>query len=220
MKAFKNGAEFERWLAKNHEREAELLIRLFKTSAASKGMGYKEALDAVLIWGWIDGVRRYVDDDSFSIRFSPRKAKSNWSAVNIRRIGELEALGRMQEPGRAAFAKREEKRSTVYSYENKPKALAAPYEKRFRSNKKAWAYFSERPPWYQRTSYYWVMSAKKEETQLRRLEDLIACSARETTIGPLTATKNHTPRSTAKPRARSSAKPAKAAARGARKSRS
>jgi uncharacterized protein YdeI (YjbR/CyaY-like superfamily) len=184
-RAFKSGAEFGAWLAKHHASEEALVVRLFKTSANDKGMGYKAALDEALCWGWIDGVRHALDEESFTVRFSPRKAKSNWSAINIRRVGELEAEGRMKEPGLAVFRQREEKRSRVYSFENKPAKLDAAHEKRFRANKAAWAFFQEQPPGYQRTVCFWVMSAKKPETQERRLDVLIDCCAKKTRIPAL-----------------------------------
>lgn len=185
-KPFPDGAAFGAWLEKNSARETELLVKIYKTHALAKGMGYRAALEEALCWGWIDGVRRFHDEDSFSIRFSPRKAKSIWSAVNIDLVAKLRAAGRMKAPGEAAFAKREESRSRVYSFENKPKKLDPPMEKKFRANKEAWKYFQAKAPWYQRTSLYWVMSAKKEETRERRLQTLIDCSAGESDIPHLT----------------------------------
>src|SRR5262245_39325470 len=126
-RAFKSGADFGAWLQKNHAKATELLVRIFRTNAKDQGMGYKDALDEALCWGWIDGVRRSLDAHSFTIRFSPRKPKSIWSAINIRRVGELSAAGRMKPSGEAAFAKREESRSRVYSFENKPKQLEPAY---------------------------------------------------------------------------------------------
>jgi len=186
--AFRAAADFRAWLARHHASETELVVRLFKVHAAARGMTYKGALDEALCFGWIDGVRRSLDDDSFSIRFTPRRARSIWSAVNIRRVGELEAEGRMRPPGQAAFRARTEERSRLYSFESKPVELAAPYARKFRARKRAWAYFKSRPPWYRRTSQFWVMSAKQEETRERRLEVLIACSDRQTTIPLLTRT--------------------------------
>lgn len=188
-KPFPDGAAFGAWLAKNHDRETSLLVQIFKTSALGRGMGYRAALEEALSWGWIDGVRRAHDENSFTIRFTPRKPKSIWSAVNIKLVGALRAAGRMKPSGEAAFARREESRSRVYSFENKPKKLDPPMEKKFRANKKAWEYFQAKAPWYQRTTFYWVMSAKKEETRDRRLAALIACCADGTDIPNLASAK-------------------------------
>jgi uncharacterized protein YdeI (YjbR/CyaY-like superfamily) len=185
-RAFKKSGDFRAWLKKNHARETELLVLLYKVHAAERGMTYKPALDEALCFGWIDGVRRGLDEDSFTIRFTPRKLRSIWSAVNIKRVEELEAAGLMEEPGRAAFRAREESRSRVYSFENKEKAKLSPeFEKKLKANKAAYKFFSGQAPWYQRTSSYWVMSAKREETREKRLETLIDCCARETGIPTL-----------------------------------
>lgn len=182
-KSFKKAADFGAWLKKNHATETELLVQIYKTHAAEHGMTYKPALDQALCWGWIDGVRRAHDEDSFLIRFSPRKKTSIWSAVNIKRAEELEAEGSMQPAGLAAFRARDEKKSRVYSFENKEKGKLSPeYEKKLKANKAAHEFFSGQPPWYQRTSSYWVMSAKKEETRERRLQVLIDSCAKNTGI--------------------------------------
>src|SRR5580765_3208304 len=167
--AFANAAAFRAWLAKHHASEKELVVQVFKTSAAHRGLGHREALDEALCFGWIDGVRRSHDADSFTVRFSPRKPRSKWSLVNIRRVGELEAAGRMRKPGLAAFRARDENDPRRYSFESKPVALDPALEKRLRANGRAWRYFQEQAPWYRRTSSFWVMSAKREETRERRL---------------------------------------------------
>jgi len=138
---------------------------------------YDEALDEALCFGWIDGVRKTVDADRYTIRFTPRQPRSTWSAVNIQRAGELLALGRMQPAGQAAFAARREDRSRQYSYENKPRQLDAPYEEQFQAHPAAWEFFRAQPPGYQRTAAWWVLSAKQEATRLRRLALLIDGSA-------------------------------------------
>jgi len=142
------------------------------------GLTYREALDQALCFGWIDGVRRAVDDESFSIRFTPRKARSTWSAVNIKRANQLEDEERMHPAGRAAFAAREPRSSRRYSFESKPRELRRDYQKRLRANRRAWTFFRAQAPWYQRTSIFWVMEAKREETRLRRLDELIQRSAK------------------------------------------
>ena len=177
-KAFRDGAAFRKWLGDHHASESELVVKLYKVHAKEKGMTYAQALDEALCFGWIDGVRRGGDEESFSIRFTPRTPRSTWSAVNIKRATELEAEGRMHEGGLAAFRKRSSERSGIYAYENRQTELTSDYAKKLRSNKAAWKFFESQPPWYRRTSIYWVMSAKKEETRERRLASLIEFSAK------------------------------------------
>jgi uncharacterized protein YdeI (YjbR/CyaY-like superfamily) len=162
------------------------VVRCHKTHAADRGITYAEALDEALCFGWIDGVRRSVDGDTFSVRFTPRKPKSTWSRVNVAHVERLIQTGRMAEPGLAAFASRDDRRTGVYSFERRRATLGPAYTREFRANAAAWAYFQQQPPWYRRTSTHWVMSAKREETRVRRLATLIACSARRKAIPPLT----------------------------------
>jgi uncharacterized protein YdeI (YjbR/CyaY-like superfamily) len=173
---FQSAAAFRAWLDEHHASESELVVGFYKKGATKKGLTYKEAVDEALCFGWIDGVLRRVDDERFMQRFSPRKPKSTWSAINIARVEELTKLGRMTKAGLAAFARRDEKRSRIYAYENRDRTLDPAYETRFRAKKKAWAFFEAQPPWYRRTSAYWVMNAKKEETRDRRFETLVADS--------------------------------------------
>jgi uncharacterized protein YdeI (YjbR/CyaY-like superfamily) len=186
--AFASAAAFRTWLAKHHASEPELIVRVFKTSASHLGLGYRDAVDEALCYGWIDGVRRSLDADSFTVRFSPRKPRSKWSVVNVRRVGELEAAGRMRKPGLAAFRARDENDSRRYSFESKPVALDPALEKKLRTNGHAWKYFQEQAPWYRRTSAFWVMSAKREETRERRLGILLDCCARGMRIPVLAVT--------------------------------
>jgi uncharacterized protein YdeI (YjbR/CyaY-like superfamily) len=181
-RSFAGPGEFRAWLEENHARVAELLVRCFKTEAGYQGLTYRQALDEALSFGWIDGVRRSLDAVSFSVRFTPRKAKSAWSAVNVARFGELKAEGRVRPPGLAAFVARV---TTSYSYENRPRELAPAYRRRFRANARAWRFFEAQPPWYRRTCAFWVMSGKREETQARRLAVLIAHSERQEGIPAL-----------------------------------
>jgi uncharacterized protein YdeI (YjbR/CyaY-like superfamily) len=182
---FRTPGAFRAWLARHHGSATELVVRCYKVHAKARGITYAQALDEALCAGWIDGVRRSVDADSFSVRFTPRRAKSIWSAVNIKRAGELEAAGRMRPPGLAAFRARTEGHSRRYSFEAPPLELPAGFTRRLRANRRAHAYFESQPPWYRRTSTFWVMSAKREETRERRLEMLIACSEKNTPIPPL-----------------------------------
>jgi uncharacterized protein YdeI (YjbR/CyaY-like superfamily) len=174
---FASQAAFRKWLDANHNRADELLVGLRKVGTGKVGLTYKQAVDEALCVGWIDGVRRTIDDESYSIRFTPRRARSIWSQVNIRRMNELIAAGVVNPEGLRAFESRDEARTKLYSYENRTRGLDVEYEQQFRANAKAWKYFEAQPPWYRRTSSWWVMSAKKEETRARRLATLIDVSA-------------------------------------------
>jgi uncharacterized protein YdeI (YjbR/CyaY-like superfamily) len=186
--AFDSSAHFRAWLEKNHAKVDELLIRLYKTEVRERGLTYREALDEALCFGWIDGVRRRHDDESFVQRFSPRRAKSYWSQVNLKRYRELLADGRVAAPGRAAFERRDQKPKGRYSFESRPRALAPVYARKMRAQPKAWEFFQSRPAWYRRVCAFWVMSAQKPETRARRLERLIATSARAELVGPFAQT--------------------------------
>jgi uncharacterized protein YdeI (YjbR/CyaY-like superfamily) len=173
---FKSAAEFRAWLELNHDQVSELLVGFYRRESGRGGIAYPEALDEALCFGWIDGVRKRCDEDSYTIRFTPRKPGSIWSAVNTRRVGELIKLGRMHPAGQSAFDGRDAKKTNKYSYERETCKLEGVYEKRFRANKKAWVFYRAQAPWYRRTACFWVVSAKREETRLRRLEKLIADS--------------------------------------------
>jgi len=183
---FSSSIKFRAWLQKNHDKASELWVGLYKREARPTAMTYKQAVDEALCIGWIDGVRRAVDTSMYAIRFTPRKPRSYWSKVNAGRAEELIQLGRMTSHGLAIFERREKKKSK-YSFENRPKKLAATYEKQFRIHAAAWDFFREQAPWYQRTSIFWVMSAKQEETRLRRLSTLISDSAARRRIAMLNA---------------------------------
>lgn len=183
--AFKTAAAFRAWLSRHHARRAELLVRCFKVEAAERGITYAQALDEALCFGWIDGVRRSLDASSFSVRFTPRKAKSYWSAVNIRKAESLIAAGRMAPPGRAAFDARVKAPPPKYSFESKPENFAPAYLKRIRASPKASAFFDSRPPGFIRTHAFWVMNPVNEATRFRRLETLIASWERSEPIPPL-----------------------------------
>jgi len=182
--AFARPDDFRRWLREHHADRDELFVRCFKTQARRRGMTYPEALDEALCFGWIDGVRHRIDARSFSVRFTPRKAKSIWSAVNLRRASRLKAQGRLLAPGLAALGRRQ-KGKAPYSFESRPKRLSGSYLKRFRAERRAWSWFQQQPAWYQRTSSFWVMSAKREQTRARRFALLLACSRRGATIPQL-----------------------------------
>lgn len=174
---FKSAAEFRRWLEHHHSSQSELLLGFYKKGASRQGITYAEALDEALGFGWIDGVRKRVDEERFTIRFTPRTARSIWSAVNVRHVERLLREGRMAAPGLAAFEARDPARMNVYSFEGSGKGLDAESEQILRKNAKAWAHWSARPPGYRRTAGWWVSSAKKPETRAKRLAVLIECSA-------------------------------------------
>jgi uncharacterized protein YdeI (YjbR/CyaY-like superfamily) len=183
---FSSPQEFRHWLAKNHAAETELLVGFYKTKSQKKGATYAQTLDEALCYGWIDGVRRSLDSESYMIRFTPRKPKSIWSLVNIRHVERLQKAGKMTEPGLKAFALRESQRTGIYSFEQKRPGLSARFRKLFRASAPAWKFFTSQAPWYQRTAGYWVSSAKHEETRMRRLGKLMEVSANARRLDHLT----------------------------------
>jgi uncharacterized protein YdeI (YjbR/CyaY-like superfamily) len=184
---FVSPSEFRSWLEQNHETTQELWVGFYKTSSGKPGITWPEAVDQALCFGWIDAVRKGIDDISYAIRFTPRKPRSIWSSVNIKRIGELIGLGLVQPAGLKVFNERDQQKSGLYSYEQRKQIKLDPaYEDRLRANTKAWEYFQSRPPSYQQPAIMWVMSAKQEVTRLKRLAILIACSEEGRTISPLT----------------------------------
>jgi uncharacterized protein YdeI (YjbR/CyaY-like superfamily) len=179
---FGSADRWRAWLERHHRTETELVVRLFRTHAGEQGLTYIEALDEALCFGWIDGVRRAFDAVSFTVRFSPRKARSIWSRVNVAHVERLMAADRMTPAGLAAFQARDAGRTGVYSFEQRTVHLAPALLRRFRARARAWRCFEGRPPGYRRTAIHWVMSAKREDTRLRRLQVLIECSARGESI--------------------------------------
>jgi uncharacterized protein YdeI (YjbR/CyaY-like superfamily) len=175
---FQTPAEFRKWLAKNHATATEIGVIFHSRASGKPTMTWSDAVDQALCFGWIDSVARRLDETSRVQRFSPRKPKSNWSAVNIRKVGDLTARGLMAPAGEAAFARREQARSAIYSYENRHLAVLDPEgEAFFRANAAAWEFFSKQPAGYRQTVIYLVMNAKREVTRTRRLAKLIAESA-------------------------------------------
>jgi uncharacterized protein YdeI (YjbR/CyaY-like superfamily) len=176
---FGNPEEFRAWLEKHGAKEGELLVGFHKVGTGKPSLTWPQSVDEALCFGWIDGVRKRIDDGAYQIRFTPRKAKSTWSAVNVRRVEALVAEGRMRPAGLEAFARRLEANSGIYSYEQAaPLALTPDEVKAFRRNKAAWAYFEAVAPSYRKAVTHWIASAKKEETRARRLAKLIeSCAA-------------------------------------------
>src|SRR3989475_6892673 len=184
---FAKSSEFRAWLEKNHDKASEFWVGFHKKDSGKPSITWPEAVDEALCFGWIDCVRRSVNDTSYTNRFTKRKTRSTWSAVNTRRAEELISLGRMQPAGIKAFEQRSNERSAIYSYEQRQSAkLSGAFESQFRANKKAWKFFRAQAPWYQRVAAFWVVSAKKDDTRLKRLAKLIEDSENGRTIPPLT----------------------------------
>lgn len=183
---FKTAAEWRRWLSRNHDGADEIMVGLVKVGSGLAGIGYREALDEALCFGWIDGVRRTIDDKRWVIRFTPRKRGSNWSAVNLRRVEELRAAGRMAAPGLAALERRDPAvAGSSYSYETKNAAFSSEERVEFRRNPVAWRNFEAMPPSYRGPATWWVVSAKRDDTRRKRLQTLIDDSAAGRKVKPL-----------------------------------
>jgi uncharacterized protein YdeI (YjbR/CyaY-like superfamily) len=186
---FTTAAEWRAWLQQNHEREEEVLVGFHKRGSGKPSLTWPESVDHALCFGWIDGVRRSIDSSSYTIRFTPRRRRSIWSKVNVKRAHELIAAGLMKPAGIRAFDARQQERSGVYSFEQDEIAFDKRQEQQFKRNKAAWQFFQSQAPWYRRTATFWVISAKREETKAKRLNILIQDSADGRTIGPLTRRK-------------------------------
>ena len=186
---FPTQAHFRAWLAENHTNETELVVGYYKVGSGKPSMTWPQSVDEALCFGWIDGVRRSIDADSYCIRFTPRNPKSIWSAVNIAKIDVLTNQGLMQPMGLAAFEKRQENKSKIYAYEQQIVSLSEEFEQLFRADEKAWANFRAMPPSYQKTAINWVMSAKQNETASKRFRELMDDSALGLKIKQLRYTK-------------------------------
>jgi uncharacterized protein YdeI (YjbR/CyaY-like superfamily) len=175
VELFASPADWRAWLEQHHASATELVVGFWKTGTGKACMTWSESVDEALCFGWIDAVRRRVDEDSYSIRFTRRKPTSTWSAVNVAKVAALEAQGRMTEAGRAAFARRTEARTGTYSYEQADVALD---ESPLRADPAAWAFWQAQPPSYRKVATHWVTSAKRPETRDKRLAELVAdCAA-------------------------------------------
>jgi uncharacterized protein YdeI (YjbR/CyaY-like superfamily) len=183
---FETADAFREWLDKNHAQHTELSVGFFKRASGQPSMTWPESVDAALCYGWIDGVRHSIDAIRYRIRFTPRKPTSTWSAINVKRVAELTKLGLMRPAGLKAFQARRGDKTGIYAYEQRKNAALTPaYEKQFRANQKAWHFFRQQPPWYQRTASYFVISAKQETTRQKRLAQLIRDSEAGLTIREL-----------------------------------
>jgi uncharacterized protein YdeI (YjbR/CyaY-like superfamily) len=172
---FETPAAFRAWLTKNHKTASELIVGYYKKSSGKPSIDWPQSVDEALCFGWIDGVRHSLGEDAYTIRFTPRRAGSNWSAINIARMAELTKLKRVHRAGHTAFEKRTDAKSRIYSYEQKDEPVfEGPLGKKFKANKKAWEFFCGLPPGYRKGETRWVLGAKQEETRQRRLDKLMA----------------------------------------------
>ena len=183
---FATPSEFRAWLEKHHDTTQELWVGFYKTNSGKPSITWPEAVDEMLCFGWIDGVRKGIDDVSYTIRVTPRKPRSTWSAVNIKRVKELTTQGLMRAAGLKAFEQRAEERSEIYAYERENARLDDAFEQQFRANTKAWDFFQAQAASYRKAAIWWVGSPKKEETRLKRLATLIEDSEHGRTVPPLT----------------------------------
>ncbi|MGH2428213.1 MAG: YdeI/OmpD-associated family protein [Candidatus Limnocylindria bacterium] len=174
---FATAADFRRWLEANHDTATELWVGYYKKGVGKTSMIYREAVEEALCFGWIDGQARSLDSERYANRYTPRRPTSNWSAINIAKVAELTAAGRMHPAGMRAFEQRDRRKDATYAYEVTPRELPPEWQARLRANADAWAYWQSQPPSYRRTASYWVLSAKRPETRERRMETLIADSA-------------------------------------------
>jgi uncharacterized protein YdeI (YjbR/CyaY-like superfamily) len=188
---FSRPALFRKWLEKHHETERELLVGFHKRDSGRESMTWPESVAEALCFGWIDGIRRRLDDDSYTIRFTPRKPSSIWSTVNTNTMQELIAHKRVHPAGMRAFERRSETKSAIYAYENRHSAVLDPAsEREFKRNKAAWKFFEQCPPWYRRTTIWRVISAKRPETRAKRLAELITCCAENRALPSLTLSRD------------------------------
>lgn len=185
---FDRQQEFRDWLNEHHDQETELWLGFYKKGSGQTSIGRSEAVDLALCFGWIDGLVRSLGERSYVVRFTPRKPNSIWSQANIKRVAELTEQGMMHPAGLSTFSTRRPERQRLYSYEVDPKELAPDYEARLRANKPAWTFFTSQAPSYQRTVKHWVMRAKREDTRVKRLTDLIEASARGERLPQFTGT--------------------------------
>ncbi|NOU46822.1 MAG: bacteriocin-protection protein [Bacteroidales bacterium] len=173
---FSTQEDFRAWLQQNHETAQELWVGYYKVGSNKASITYSQSVDEAICFGWIDGIRKSIDKDSYCNRFTPRRKKSIWSAINIAKVEKLLKQGLMHDSGIECYNKRTDDKSRAYSYENIPSKLPDELEIKLRANEKAWLFFSKQAPSHQKTIMYWIMSAKQESTRLSRLEKLITAS--------------------------------------------
>ncbi|GAB4040293.1 YdeI/OmpD-associated family protein [Spirosoma gilvum] len=174
---FPTQADFRTWLVENHDKQNELLVGFYKVGSGKPSMTWSESVDQALCFGWIDGIRKSYDADSYTIRFTPRKPTSIWSDINIQKVEDLTRQGLMHPAGVAAYAKRQEHKSKIYAYEQKEVSFSEEFEQTFRANETAWTFFQKQAPSYRKLVTNWVMTAKQPTTRQSRLDKLITFSA-------------------------------------------
>jgi uncharacterized protein YdeI (YjbR/CyaY-like superfamily) len=179
---FQNQDEFRKWLEKNHKNETEIIVGYYKVGTGKPSLTWSQSVDQAICFGWIDGIRRSIDDERYSIRFTPRKLTSIWSNVNIKKVGELKKKGLMKKPGLDVYNNRKDSKSGIYSFEREITKLDSNFEGIFKANKTAWDFFVKQAPSYQKTRVYWIMSAKQETTKISRLHKLIMASEKQSRL--------------------------------------
>ncbi|MBW2998905.1 YdeI/OmpD-associated family protein [Candidatus Woesearchaeota archaeon] len=182
---FKTPNDLRNWFEKNHETAKELFVGYYKVHTKRKSITWSQSVDEAICFGWIDGIRKKIDEDSYQIRFTPRNPKSIWSTVNIKKFKNLKKLGLIKQKGLEAFSKKIEEKSMIYSYERNNVKLSKEFENEIKKNKLAWDYFSNLAASYKKASIHWIMSAKRLETQKKRLQILIESSAQNKKVPPL-----------------------------------
>lgn len=176
---FPTPLDFRKWLEENHQNEKELIVGFYKVDSGKPSMTWSQSVDQALCFGWIDGIRRSIDKESYCIRFTPRRPASAWSTVNINKVEALMSQGLMHPAGLEAYKYRKEDKSSIYSFENDVRRLSESLEKRFKDNDLAWSFFITQAKSYQKTIIHWVISAKQEKTQISRLDKVIAESEKQ-----------------------------------------
>ena len=176
---FATPADFRKWLTMYHKKEKVLLVGFYKVGSGKPSMSWSQSVDQALCFGWIDGVRKSIDEESYCIRFTPRKPTSIWSDINIKKVEALNKSGLMMPEGQKAFELRTTNKSGIYSHESPPAELTAAYKKQFKSNKLAWKFFNDQPPSYKKVITHWIMTAKQDKTRLSRLEKIINISEQQ-----------------------------------------
>ena len=176
---FPTQLDFRKWLEENHKKEKELIVGFYKVDSGKPSMTWSQSVDQALCFGWIDGIRKSIDKESYCIRFTPRRPTSIWSTVNINKVETLIKQGLMQPAGLEIYKQRKEEKSGIYSFENEAKKFSDNFEKRFKANSEAWNFFISQAKSYQKTAIHWIMSAKQEKTQISRLEKVIIESEKQ-----------------------------------------
>jgi len=186
---FTTPREFRKWLATNHQDVQELWVGFYKKTSGKRSITWPESIDEALCFGWIDGVRKTIDETSYAIRFSQRRTRSKWSEVNVKKAQSLLANGRMQPAGLVCYESRRENRGGGHLYAERPEELPDPYQRMLKKHKDAWKYFQAQPAHYRKAITWWVVSAQKDETRLRRLEKLVEYSERHECLPEMAAKK-------------------------------